>query len=73
MVVTERGDLRLRHSQHLGGIGLRELAPVQHLIERIRQAQLGLMLGSIGKPEIREHVSGPTGYRSSPFSAFACH
>ena len=70
LVVTKRRDLRLRHSQHLGGIGLRELARFKHLIQRIRQAQLGLTLGGIGKPEIREHVSGATGDRFSPFSAF---
>src|SRR6476646_9165210 len=35
LVVTERGDLRLRHSQRLGRIALRQLAAVQHLIERM--------------------------------------
>ncbi len=73
LVVTKRRDLGLRDSQHLGGIGLRDLARFKLLIQRIRQAQLGLTLGTIGKPEICEHVSGPTGDRFFPFSAFACH
>jgi hypothetical protein len=30
------------------------------------QAQFGLTLGGIGKPEIREHVSGATNDRFSP-------
>jgi hypothetical protein len=37
------------------------------------QAQPGLPLGGIGKPEIREHISGPTSNRLFPFSALACH
>ena len=52
--MPERGDLRLRHSQHPGRIGLQELARVQHLIQRIGEAQFGLALGDVGKPEIRE-------------------
>jgi hypothetical protein len=39
----------------------------------ICRASSQLTLDSIGKPESREHVSGATGYRFSPFSAFACH
>ena len=70
LVVTKRRHLGLRDSQHLGGIGLRELARFKHLIQRIRQAQLGLTLGSVGEPEVGEHVSGATSDRFSPFSAF---
>ena len=34
LVVAEYGDLRLRHSQHLGGFGLRQFAVFEHLIQR---------------------------------------
>ena len=39
-------------SQHLGDISLRELAVIKHLIQGTGQAQLGLTLGGVGKPEI---------------------
>jgi hypothetical protein len=35
LVVTKRRDLRLRDSEHFGGIGLREIPLLQHLIQRI--------------------------------------
>jgi hypothetical protein len=57
LVVTECGDLRLRHSQHFGGFGLRQLALFEHLIQRIRQAQFCLPLGGIRIPEVRKRRS----------------
>ena len=57
LVVAKRGYLRLRQSQHLGGIGLGELAVIQHPIQGIGQAQLGLPLGSVWEPQVGEHVS----------------
>ena len=50
LVVTKRRDLGLRHSQHLGGVNLRELARFKDLIQRIGQAQLRLTRAGIGKP-----------------------
>jgi hypothetical protein len=38
-VVTKCRDLRLRDSQDLGGIRLRELTRIKYLIQRIGQAQ----------------------------------
>jgi hypothetical protein len=37
----------LRHSKHPGGIGLRQRARAQHLIERVGRAQLGLSLRGV--------------------------
>ena len=48
--MTKRGDLRLRDSQHLGSIGLREPARFKHLIQGIGKAQLGLTLDGIRDP-----------------------
>src|SRR5439155_9242976 len=56
-----------------GGIRLGKPARFKHLIQRIGQAQLGLTLGGVWESKISEYVSGPTDYRFSPISAFACH
>src|SRR5688572_11896304 len=71
--MTKRRTLRLRDSQHLGCIGLGELARFKHLIEGIGQAQFRLTLGGVGKPEIREHVSGAASDGFSSFSVLPCH
>src|SRR5438876_9336141 len=71
--MTKRRNLRLRDPQHLGSIGLRELARFKHLIQGIGQAQLGLTLGSVGEPEVSEHVSGAASDRLHSFSTSACH
>jgi hypothetical protein len=72
LIVTKGRDLRLRHAQHFGGIGLRELALFKHLIQGISQAQLDLTLGGVWKPEIREHVRGAASDRFSSFSVSPC-
>jgi hypothetical protein len=61
--VTKRRYLWLRDSQHLGRIRLREFSRFQHLIQRIRQAQLGLTLGGIWKAQVGEYVSAAAGDR----------
>jgi hypothetical protein len=73
LVATKRGNLRLRDSQHLGSIHLGELALFEHLIQGVGQAQLGLTLGSVGKPKVREHISGAAGDRFFAFTASTCH
>src|SRR6185503_14348077 len=40
LVVTKRRNLWLRDTQHLGRIGLRELARLEHLIQGVGQTQL---------------------------------
>ena len=40
LVVSKCGDLRLGHAEHLGRMGLRELARFKRLIQGIGQAQL---------------------------------
>jgi hypothetical protein len=59
LVVTKRRDLRLRYSQHFGCVCLRELPLLQHLIQRIREAQLGLTLGRVGEPRSAKMLAVP--------------
>jgi hypothetical protein len=68
--VPKRRDLRLRHSQHLGRIRLRELALFEHLIEGIGQAQPGLTLGSVGKAQAGEHTLSVQRVTGSGHSTF---
>src|SRR2546427_821094 len=58
LVVTQRRNLWLRDSQHLGSISLRKLTVFEHLVQRVRQPQLRLALDSIRISEILEYVGG---------------
>ena len=62
LVVAEGGDLRLRQSQHLGRLGLRERACVHHLIERIGEAQLRITFGGIGKANVYRACTSSSAY-----------
>ena len=73
LVVRQRRNLRLRNCQHLGGIALRQLAPVHYLIEGKGEAQLGLSLGGVGKAQIGEHVGGAARDRFRPFTVSTWH
>src|SRR5262245_18261687 len=73
LVVTERRNLGLRNSQHLGCICLREFPLFKYLIQRIGEAQLGLTLGCVWEPQVGEYVAATAGDRLSPFSVSACH
>ena len=48
--------------------GLRELALIEHLIQGIGQAQLGLTLDGIWEPEVSEDVGGSASHRPSTTS-----
>src|SRR5262249_22122494 len=72
LVVTKCRDLRLRNSQHLGSITLRQLTRLEHLVQCVRQPQFRLAFSGIWISEILENVRGPA---SDPgrFSASFCH
>lgn len=73
LVVAECGDFRLRHSQHLRGLGLRQLALFDHLIECIRQAQFCLSLGRIRIPNIRKNALAAANDPGFVISVSACY
>ena len=66
-------DLRLRDSQHLGCLGLRKLPFVDHLIQRISEAQLSLTLGCIGKAQVGKHIPAAASNGPTSLSVSTCH
>jgi hypothetical protein len=72
-VLTKRREAGLRDAKRLRSRGRQELALFEYLIQDIGEAQPGLTLGGVGKPQVGEHVSGSTRDRLGPFHVSARH